>query len=91
MTPQAAGSYLEGWGSIEFGGINGVRRHVGYVGDEPFKVVTGLLQVSGVDDDLNQLRESNVIQIKTNPFLADTAQLVTSVKKWRFVCFWTML
>lgn len=36
MTQQAAGSYLEGWGSIEFGGINGVRRHVGYVGDEPF-------------------------------------------------------
>lgn len=29
-------SYLEGRGSVEFGCINGVRRHVGYVGDELF-------------------------------------------------------
>lgn len=37
--------------------------------------------MSGVDDDLNQLWESNVIQIKSNPFLTDAAQLVTCVKK----------
>lgn len=37
--------------------------------------------MSGVDDDLNQLWESNVIHIKTNPFLTDTVQLVTCVKR----------
>lgn len=57
----AADSYLEGGSSIEFGGINGVRWHICYVGDELLQVVTGLLQVSGVDDDLNQLWESNAI------------------------------
>lgn len=59
--PLAAVSYLEGGCSIEFGGINGVRWHICYIRDELLQVVTGLLQVSGIDDDLNQLRETNAL------------------------------
>ena len=48
---------LKGGGAVELGGVHGVGGHVGDVGDELLQVVAGLLQVCGVDDDLNQLRE----------------------------------
>lgn len=48
--------YLKRGGAVEFGGVGGVWRNVGDVGDKLLQIMAALLQVSGVNDHLDQLR-----------------------------------
>lgn len=52
--------YLEGGQAVESGGVHGLWGHVGDVGDELLQVPAGLLQVGGVDNDLDKLKDVNM-------------------------------
>lgn len=46
--------------AVEPCGVDGFWRDVGNVGDEIFQVFTCLLQVGGIDNDLNQLQNTYI-------------------------------
>lgn len=58
-TPEAIGpSYLKSCGAVKLGGVDCLWKHISDVSDEFFQVLTGLLQVCCIDDNLDKLENN---------------------------------